>query len=292
MTTVTEVEKKPHGLAATVAGFWLLSFAPVIVAGSDLHGISMAFWRCWIGFAAVGTVAVVRKSIKWEHLRQTVLAGFCFAAAIGFFFWASQITSIANASLLTVLHPIAAMIAGRYLFAELVTRRDVLWSLVAITGAVVLVLAGDSSGTGDLRGDLLAAVSILMGSSYFIIGKQVLKTMAVLPFMTGVFLWAGFWLTIAVVVSGEQLVPSTDVDWIRLVAIAIVPGLGHLLLNVAQNKVSLNLMGVLHLIIPVSATFMAYVFLDQTVVALQLFGMVLVISALTVQALLRGRPQP
>lgn len=286
--TTTAVEQKP-GLIATVVGFWLLSLAPVVVANSDLHGLSMAFWRCWIGFAAVGTYGFVRKSITWEHLKRSAPAGLCFGSAIGLFFWASQITSIANASLLTVLHPIVTMIAGRTMFAERVTRRDVLLSLVAIGGAVLLVLAGDSSGTGDLRGDLLAAVSILMGSSYFIIGKGVLKTVPVAPFMTGVFLWAGLWLTVSIVATREQVIPSVDADWIRIVAIAIVPGLGHLLLNFAQNKVTLNLMGVLHLIIPVSATILAYVFLDQTVARLQAIGMALVIGALTSQALLRGR---
>ena len=289
MTIATEAEQRRKGVSASVIGFWLVSLSPVIVAGSGLHGLSMAFWRCWIGLAGIGVVAIVRKVITWEHIRRTALAGFFFGSSIGLFFWAAQITSIANASLITVLQPIVLMIAARYMFAEVVTARDVFWSMVAIAGAVVLVLAGDSSGTGDIRGDLLAAVSILLGAGYFIVGKRVLVTVPVASFMSGVFFWAGLLLTIAVVLSGEQVLPSADADWIRILGIAAFPGFGHLLLNFAQNKAPLKLMGVFQLIVPVNATIMAYWFLDQTVVAMQLVGMALVISALTAQALFRGR---
>lgn len=276
------------GVIASLGGFWLVSLSPVIVAGSDVHGLAMAFWRSWIGLLGVGTYALARKIITWKHIRQAALAGFFFGTGIGLFFWAAQITSIANASLITVLQPIVLMVAARTMFSEVVTARDVFWSLVAIIGAIVLVLAGDSSGTGDIRGDLLAAASILIGAGYFIVGKQVLKTVPVASFMSGVFFWAGLWLTAAVLISGEAVTPNVDDDWFQILGIAVFPGFGHLLLNVAQNNAPLNLLGVLQLVIPVNATLMAYWFLDQSVVPLQLVGMALVIAALTAQALFRS----
>jgi len=288
MLTSPETRRLRTGLAATAGGFWLVSLSPVIVAGSDLHGGSMAFWRCWLGLAGVGTIALLRRSITWDSIRRTFAAAFCFGTSIGLFFWAAQLTSIANASLITVLQPIVLMLGARYMFGEVIKRRDILWAVVAISGAVTLVLAADSGGTGDIRGDLLAAVSIVLGAGYFIFGKRVLETVPVVTFMTGVFFWAGLWLTLAVALAGESVTPSTGTDWIRILAIALFPGLGHVLLNVAQNKAPLNLMGIIQLIIPVNATLMAYWFLDQDVTVLQLLGMAIVITALTVQTLFRG----
>ena len=289
MATTADARRLRTGLASSASGFWLVSLSPVIVAGSSLHGVSMAFWRCWLGLLGVGTIALLRKSISWAIIRQTSLPAFCFGSSIGLFFWASQITSIANASLITVLQPIVLMVGARYMYREFVTAPDIFWAVVAIGGAVLLVLAGDSGGTGDIRGDLLAAFSIVLGSGYFIFGKRVLEIVPVVAFMTGVFLWAGLWLSLAVIISGLSVAPSTDGDWVRIAAIALFPGAGHVLLNIAQNHAPLNLMGAFQLIIPVNATLMAFWFLDQNVTALQLVGMLIVTVALIIQALLRSR---
>ena len=289
MAAKADANRFRTGIAAMAAGCWFVSLSPVIVAGSDLHGVSMAFWRCWIGLAGVGTVALIRKSVTWAHIRQTAPAALCFGSSIGLFFWASQLTSIANASLIVVLQPIALMIGARYMFGESITASDVFWTAVALSGAAILVLAGNSGGTGDIRGDLLAGLSIVLGSGYFMLGKRVLETVPVATFMTGVFMWAGLLLAIAVAISGQPVMPSTDGDWIRIVAIGLFPGTGHVLLNIAQNKAPLSLMGIGMLIVPVNATLLAYWFLDQSVTALQLVGMAVVITALTIQTLLRGK---
>ena len=252
----------------------------------------MAFWRCWIGLAVVGVIALLRKEMRWEHLRMAVPAGLCFGASIGLFFWASQITSIANASLITVLQPIVLMAGARLRFGELVTSRDVLWAFVAIAGAVVLVLAGDSTGTGDIRGDLLATISIVVGAGYFILGRRVLETVPVFAFMTGMFTSAGVLLGLAVIASGVDLSPATGADWARVAGVALLPGIGHVLLNVAQNGAPLNLIGVIQLLVPVNATLLAFWFLNQSVTPLQLVGMVIVITALTIQTWLRSRGAP
>jgi len=97
-------------------------------------------------------------------------------------------------------------------------------------------------------------------------------------------------LVLTISVSAPAVAPSTDEDWVRIIAIALFPGAGHLLLNFAQNKAPLNLMGVIQLIVPVNATLMAYWFLDQNVTAVQLLGMAVVMSALTVQTVFRRQP--
>lgn len=276
------------GISAAAGGFWFVSLAPVIVAGSDVHGAAMAFWRCWVGLAVVGVIALLRQEMRWEHVRMAAPAGLCFGASIGLFFWASQVTSIANASLITVLQPIVLMAGARFRFGELVTPRDVLWAFVAIAGAVVLVLAGDPTGTGDIRGDLLASISVVVGAGYFILGKRVLETVPVFAFMTGMFTAAGVLLGLVVAASGVNLSPATSAGWARVFGVALLPGIGHVLLNIAQNRAPLNLIGVIQLLVPVNATLLAFWFLDQSVTPLQLAGMVIVITALTIQTRLRG----
>ena len=280
------------GLASTAAGFWLISNAPVIVASSDVHGLVMAFWRSWIGCAVLTVVLLVQGKFSVPAIRSTAPAGLCFGTSIGLFFWASQITSIANASLITILQPIPLAVAAYFVFSERLHTTDLIFGLFAITGAAVIVLAGDSGGTGDLGGDLLAFVSILIGAGYFVFAKRSLVSVGVVPFMVGMFAWAGLAVTPLVLISGEQIIARNGSDWVKVLAVALLPGLGHVLLNYAHGKAPLNLMGVLQLLIPVNATLMAFWFLDQSVAALQVIGMAVVIAALAIHALTRSRAQP
>ena len=275
------------GLGATAAGFWFVSIAPVIVAGSGVHGVVMAFWRSWIAFVVLAVVATARRQLSREVATATGPAGVCFGVSIGLFFWASQLTSIANVSLIAVLQPIPLMIAAHFVFSEHLERRDLSWAVMAIGGAMFLVLAPDSSGTGDIRGDGLALVAIIIGSGYFVFSKRCLETMSVLPFMVGMFGWAGAALTPMVLISGERIPATGGGDWLRVFGVALIPGIGHFLLNYAHGKAPLNMMAVLQLLVPVNATLMAFWFLGQSVSRLQVLGMAVVMIALAAHALTR-----
>lgn len=290
---VREVARKRlrNGLVATAGGFVLVSISPVIVAGSEVHGVVMAFWRSSIGFVVLALVAGARRQLSWGILKSTAPAGLSFGVSIGLFFWAAQLTSIANASLITVLQPIPMMAAAYYMFSERIERRDLAWSAMAIGAAIFLVFVSSSAGNGDTRGDALALVSITIGAGYFAFSKRSLETMGVLPFMVGMFAWASAVLTPMMLVSGEPIVPTSGNEWTRVFAIALLPGVGHILLNYAHGKAPLNMMGVLQLLIPVTATLLAYWFLDQSVSGLQLVGMAAVMGALTAHALTRFKEE-
>lgn len=291
-----QAERSAHllrvGLLSSFAAFSLISLSPVIVASTDVHGMVMAFWRSWIGFVVLGVFVLPRRRLSWQAFLSTAPAGISFGSAIGLFFWAAQITSVVNATLITVFQPIVLVVAAAVLFDEHLAKRDLIWAGAAIVGTIVLILAGDSGGTGDIRGDFLALISILIGAAYFVFGKQRMAVMGLAEFMTGMFAWAGLVLTVIVVASGEPILADNSGDWIRIVAVGLAPGFGHVLVNYAHGKAPLNLMGLMQLFVPVSATLLAYWFLGQSVTTFQIVGMVVVIVALAVQNLTRPNPAP
>ena len=71
------------GIASSAAGFWLVSLAPVIVAGGGVHGTVMAFWRAGLGLIGFGLYALWRRDLTWRVLRISAVPGLCFAGAIG-----------------------------------------------------------------------------------------------------------------------------------------------------------------------------------------------------------------
>ena len=164
------------GLIACALGYMLTAISPVIVADSNLHGLAMAFWRCWIFFAVLALIILIRKdkNLTFKRFLSAAPAGICFGSSMGLFFWAAKITSILNATLITILLPIPLTIASFFIFRERINLRHIIVSIIAVCGAMLIVASGSSSGTGDIKGDLLAAVGVLISAGYFVFGKRVL----------------------------------------------------------------------------------------------------------------------
>ena len=277
-----------NGLVACTLGYAFVAIAPVIVASSEVHGAAIAFWRSWIDFFFIGLVCIFRKRMTKKMFIKCAPAGICFGASIGLFFWAAQMTSIINASLIVVLQPILFVVAAYFIFSEAFTKTDAAFTVIAVTGAIFLVLVGTNTGTSDIKGDLLVVVSVSIGAAYFVFGRKTLPTVPVPEFMAGVFFWGGMTLSAMISVGTVNPLTSIGSEWIRIFSVAVVTLLGHLLLNYAQGKAPFHMMGVLNLLMPVLSTFLAFWFLDQGVTALQFIGMAIVILALALHSFLRS----
>ena len=114
---------------------------------------------------------------------------------MGLFFWAAKITSILNATLITILLPIPLTIASYFIFRERITFRYIIVSIVAVCGAMLIVASGSSGGTGDLKGDSLAVVAVLISAGY-LFSQKTLLTVPLLEFQAGVFAWGGLFLSL------------------------------------------------------------------------------------------------
>ena len=68
---------------------------------------------------------------------------------------------------------------------------------------------------------------------------------------------------------------------LAILAIVLVPGSGHILMNWAHAHTTLVLTSLITLGLPVIAAISAAIFLDQSVTPVQIFGIALVIAALS-----------
>lgn len=269
----------------------LFAAGPVLVAGAELEGLAVAAWRAWIAFAAFGVFTVFRGDASLRALKLTIGPGVAFGIGIALFFSAAQITSVANASLLTVMQPLPLLVAARFVFGERVGSRDLAWMLLAIAGAAFMVLSADSGGTANIRGDLLATGGTLAGATYFVLAKRARTEVETMPFMTGMMFWGAVALTPAVLIAGQDPITTDGTEWLRLVAVGLIPGLGHMLINYSHRSVPLVLMGLFQLLMPVAAAILALWFLDQSLSAGQALGGAVVLASLAAHTLHRtGRP--
>jgi len=263
----------------------------VITSQSDVHGLTMAFWRSWIAVPILGlyVLAKQRKKFTWKKLITCAPAGLCFGTSIGLFFWSTQVTSLINASLIAALQPLIIIFLSYYFFSEVITRSDMGLSIFAIGGAITIVLAGASDGSGSFSGDLMALLAITFGACYFAFAKKALTELGVAEFMAGYFIWAVIILTPLMLISGAGVMPQTQRDLVEILAVASIPGVGHILLNFSQGKTPLSLIGILQLLVPVTATASAILFLNASISGIKGLGILMVFIGLTASSYIRSK---
>jgi drug/metabolite transporter (DMT)-like permease len=289
-STITERHEGVRGLAernpvgVVVLGVVLFSTGPVMVAGASVSGPIFSFWRLWIGTLLLGVVTVVycRRRSRWPTLAGWKWAAIC-GLAFGFhqltFMTSLRLTSVVDVTLMNTIAPIIVGILAVPMFGERPGVSFRIWSLVAIAGTAIVVLAGSSGPDGDPLGMTLAALNVVGYSFYFVWSKLARDQIDTVPFLFGAVLFAALSVSSYVAIAGES-VGSIDVHDLALcVAVALLPGFfGHFAVTWSLRWVPANLPPVIMLAIPVLSGAMAWAFIGQAVHPAQVLGGALTVA--------------
>ncbi|MPY94899.1 MAG: EamA family transporter [Acidimicrobiia bacterium] len=279
------------GIAAGVGAMAAWAGSGVIAKGLDMGSLAIVLYRMWMYAALVIAVLMLRGGrLTLATMRVSALGGIGFGLDLVLFFSAVKMTTMANATVIGALQPVLMLALAGPLFGERVNRREVGLAALAI-GGVALVMFG-SSGLPDANpaGDLLAVCALFAWTAYFIFSKRTQAKVSSLEYTAATALWATLFVTPIALVSGQDLSLPVAGDWFWLVMLAVVPGLaGHGLMNWSLTRIPVWLASTLSLAIPVTATLMAWAFIDEPVDALQFVGMGVVLAAL---AALVSKPGP
>lgn len=259
-------------------GVLLFSTGPVIVAGASASGPVLSFWRLWIGslFLGVLTLWQIRTTgrrpdrIGWSWAAR---CGVAFGIHQLFFMIAIKATSVVDVTLMQVLQPIFVGGLAAVAFGERPGARFRLWSLVAIGGAAIVVLAGASGPKGNPAGIAMAAANVAFFAVYFVWSKQARDHIDTVPFLFGVIASAGVVVTAFVLVVRSPVGAIDRGSLVSAAFLAVVPGgLGHFVTTWPLRRVAANVPPVMQLALPFLAGFMAWVFLGQRITLLHVVG--------------------
>ena len=256
----------------------LFSTGPVVVASASTTGPVLSFWRLWIGAALMGALSFAQARASG---RRPDRIGWTWAARCGvafgihqlFFMIAIKETSVVDVTLMQVLQPVFVGLLAAVLFGERPGTGFRLWSLVAIVGAAVVVLAGAGGPEGEPVGMVLAAANVVFFAFYFVWSKQARHHIDTVPFLFGVVVAAGVVVTFYVLVAGEPVGSIGSDDLVRALYIAAIPGaLGHFVTTWPLRQVAANVPPVMQLAMPFLAGGLAWLILDQRVTWLHVLG--------------------
>ncbi len=160
-------------LVALALGGTAIGFAGILMRLSDVNPLASAFWRMALAAPLLwGWAFATRKRDRIGGKRTDfspalVLAGIYFAGDMGLWHLSLHYTTVANATLLSNLAPIA-IAAWLWLIYRVRFGRKYLMGIgIALGGAVLLVSpSGASGGDNKLMGDLLGLASAVAYAAY------------------------------------------------------------------------------------------------------------------------------
>ncbi len=272
------------GIAAAIVAMIGWSASGVIAKGLDMDAMAVIFYRMWLYTVVMFVVlAVLRKRLTWSKIRAALPGGIALGVDITLFFSAVKLTTMANATVIGALQPVLMLVAGPYLFgvSEKASRREALLATLAIVGVAVVLFGSTGLPDWRPRGDLLAVGGLFAWTLYFVFSKRTQQTMHPMEYTAATALISTVVITPIALVSGQDLGLPTASNWVWLVLLALGPGLvAHGAMNWSLTRIPMWLGATLALFIPVTSTLLAWVFIDEQVVAIQFVGMAIVLLAL------------
>ena len=274
-------------LLALVGGAIAIGFAPIFVRWSEVGLNATAFWRLalslpvfWLLCRRGGNAAIPLRSYG-----LLTIAGVFFGLDLIFWHTSIALTSVANATLLANLTPIAVVLFYWLVMKRRPASRFLLGAALALSGATGLALGGASpAGDGSgLVGDLYGVMTAVVYAGYLLAverartsvrGLQVaLTSSAVAMVITGGVALA----------SGEIFWPASGSGWAVVAALALlchVLGQGGIIWALGQLPASLS--SVVILVQPVVAAGLGWLWLGESLGPVDILFAALVLGGILI----------
>jgi len=258
----------------------------VIAKGISMGGLAIVAYRfsmAAIVFVAFAAIARPSERLNLQIMRLCMPAGLALAADTALFFSAVKETTVANATVIGALQPVLMLFVAYRLLNEQITRAQALWSLVAVGGAVFLIFGSSGLPGWSLFGDTLAVGALLFWTLYLYLVKKLLNEsdITTLQLTTAVAIYTGLSLIPVALLFGQDLSWPSTRNWLLLGVMAFGSGLlAHPLMNWALARIAVTIGSAMMLLVPVSASLLAWAFLDERLRWAQLAGAIVVLTAL------------
>ncbi|MBZ0143611.1 MAG: DMT family transporter [Rhodocyclaceae bacterium] len=273
-------------LPALFAGALGIAFAPIFVRWSEVGPVATAFWRMALALPLLALWASLQPRRAAAPARHTgiamaLLAGLFFAADLAVWHWSIRLTSVANATFLANLAPVAVTLGAWVLLKERAKPVFFVGMALALTGAALLVQA-NVGGTGDaLLGDALGILTAFFYAGYQLCVKRLrgAQPTARIMLVSGAAC-AAVLLPLALA-SGETVLPTTATGWLVVLALAVVCQFGgQSLITYAVAHLPASFASVSLLVQPVAAAALAWLLFGETLAALQWLGAAAVLAGI------------
>jgi drug/metabolite transporter (DMT)-like permease len=277
-------EPTAAGTAGAFAAVSMWGLGNVLVASIPLNGLVIGVYRLGLGTLVYLAALYARGgSLAKRSFRYGWIGGIAFGLDIAAFFLAVRNTTVSIAVTISALQPVVIAVFAAVTFGEKIRARHIIGTAVAVPAVAIVAFSGADSSGQSLFGNLMAVAALFAWSAYFIASKKARERLPTMEYMTVMNLVAFFTVLAIAVPAGVLWNEGESMTWSTaalIVGVVALPGSGHIFMNWAHAHTTLMLTSLATLTMPVVSTLAAWAFLDQTVTALQLVGIAVVLAVL------------
>ena len=255
---------------------------------------SMLISRMTFGAVAFWILSLFRKQERMATRDFFILMA---SGAVGLFFMqflymvGLHETSPVDVSIILTIPPVLVLLLSAILYHERLTGRKIVGVLLAISGALLVVLMQRASGTAaSLRGNLLVLIASVSWTIYLVLMSKVAQRYSPLILLRWLFLWAAIpaWIVFGgdIVHHGliEEVLPTRM--WLVFAFVMIFPTvIAYLLIPSAMKYLTASQVAMFNYVTPIIASVVAIIAgqaslrWDQPVAAVLIFVGVYLVSA-------------
>ncbi|MGH2759237.1 MAG: DMT family transporter [Actinomycetota bacterium] len=280
----------PAGAAAAAAGTFTWGVGIVLIKLTDSPFLIASFWRhaFSVPILLVAWALSSDRSLPW---RTAGVGGILFAAHQVAHFSSLKYSTAAIVTIFFSLQPILVGSLGGRVTGERTTRRFYAWSVVAIAGCAIVVLASTGGAGTTPLGTTLAVVNLVAWSAYYLATKRARENVTTVSWLVVMTVVSGCCIGVIAILAGNSFVVQSSREWILLACVAIIPGtIGHLLVTWAHPRIHAAASSAITLGVPVVAAVGAAIFLDEPFGPMHVVGALLALGATAVA--MRHLPPP
>ena len=259
----------------------------LFVRGIDLTSLEIAFFRALLGSGFLMLVSLIKKDkIKKDALRNNLLVLSLAGIGLGVnwitLFQAMKYTTISNAILSYYFAPVFIVIFSSVLLKEKLSVKNIIYLLGAIFGLFLIMKSGDLEVIGNydhtkgiiygLIGAVLYAVVVILNK--YIKGLSAFQTTLIQLSISAIVL-------MPIVIKNSTIsFKSIDINtWFFILIIGVIhTGIAYLLYFSSIKQVSSQSIAILSYLDPIVAIIISFLFLGESMNALQALGALLILS--------------
>lgn len=267
-------------------GVFGCSTSVILIKSSETHPMLLVPARLLIAAALLSPMFWLdwqkhRTAFTRDHLRRTTLPAVVLALHFITWTYTARMTLAAQATLIVNLVPIAIPFFLHSLVGERINRTEIIGTLIAIAGLVLLTAADALAGTGTLFGNLLGFGSMLLFAWYLALGRKNRDFPSLWLYVVPVYLQAGVLCSLAAIPWFDTFPIGSLREWSLLVGLAVLPTIvGHSLLNLSLRHFRGQIVSLCNVGQFIFAGAMAYFLFNEHPAAVFYISSVIVISGI------------
>jgi drug/metabolite transporter (DMT)-like permease len=273
---------RPTGLLAMVAVVVTFSAGSTLVKKAGAPGPTVAFWRM-LGASLIWTILLRMREGRFvtsQEWRRAALTGVIFGINITLFYTAATKTSVANLEFVGALAPLVLLPAGAMMFHERVDRRAAMFGIVSLIGLALVLFNAPANGVATWSGNGLAVLGLGTWCSYLVASRQLRRGMSVATLMASALPIATLTL-LPLVLINHDIGRFDGRAMVYIAVLTVLTGVvAHGLIVFAQRNVPIGIMSLMQVGQPALAVVWSAIFLSQSIRAVQIFGMAMVVVGL------------